>query len=457
VSFSLVEIAFVIAAAWLGVADVSRSCYGQTTSSSPATATDVSVSVDPAIEQGIKQAVAAFNKSDFAGALEQLKTLYATFPNLAPPQIVLAQWYAQANLGEAVRASLEMATAETPNDPEAYILLGEILLRQRYLTAAELLLEKAKVKLDAYNANPERKKLITSSWLRNAVMLAENREQWDTMLALIDKAITQDGKTPAQLRQKGIAMFQLKRDADALKQFAEADTLAKTATEPDAGLPAEAAIAQLYQLRGDKANAQKYLAEALQKYPKSREVVVLSIQSRINENQLEDARKLAENLLKENQTWQPAKRLLATVALYLGDYKESEKLFQELILDSPTDEQIANGLALAQCEQDDPQKLQRALEYARENVRRNQQESDYWATLGWVLYKADQIEGAGQALKQAAATGQVNAATAYYLSRLAMRTGQTGEAIQFLEAALSTPAPFAKRRDAVQLLEALKK
>jgi tetratricopeptide (TPR) repeat protein len=298
---------------------------------------------------------------------------------------------------------------------------------------------------------------MQSSWNRNAIMLAETRGQWDTMLTLLDESGKLDGETPTQLRQKGIALFQLKKDAEALAQLIKADELAKTATEPDTGLPAEAAIAQLYQLRDDKENVQKYLAAALQKYPKSREVVVLSIQSRINEDKLEDARKLAEQLLAENPTWQPAKRLLATVALYLSDFAGAEKLFQELILDSPTDEQIMNGLALAQCEQGDPQKLQRALEYARENVRKNQQESDYWATLGWVLYKANQLEASGEALKQAAATGRVNAATAYYLSRLAMQTGKIAEAVQFLEAALSTPAPFAKRRDAVQLLKELKK
>jgi len=413
--------------------------------------------VDPAVETGIRLAVADFNNSDFAGALEQLQALYAEFPNLAPPRIVLAQWFAQANLGEAVRSSLEMATDETPDDPEAYILLGEILLRQRYLTAAELLLETAKVKLADYNVNPERKELMESSWLRNAITLAETRGQWEVMLILLDRAGTQEGETPTLLRQKGIALFQLERDTEALAQFTRADTLAKDSAEPDTGLPAEAALAQLYQLRGDKENVQKYLAEALQKYPASREVVVLSIQSRINEDQLEDARTLAENLLTENPAWQPAKRLLATIALYLGNYGEAEKLFQELILDSPADEQIANGLALAQAEQDDPQKLQRALEYAGENVRRNQQESDYWATLGWVLYKADQLEASGQALRQAAATGRVNAATAYYLARLAMQTGQIAEAVQFLEAALSTPAPFAKRRDAVRLLEVLKR
>ena len=419
---------------------------------------DVTTPVDPAIEAGIKQAVAAFNKSDFSAALDHLNALYDRFPNLAPPRIVLAQWFAQANLGEAVRASLEMATVETPDDPEAYILLGEILLRQRYLTAAEHLYKTAGAKLNDYTANPDRKALLQASLLRNEIMLAETRGRWDVMIVLLNQAMAQEGETTIQLRQKGIALFQQEKDTEALEQFIKADTLASAnPSEPDSGLPAEAAIAQLYQLRGDQANAQKFLAEALAKYPQSREVVVLSIQARINQDQLDDARTLAEKLLTENPTWQPAKRLLATVALYLDNYAEAEKLFQELVLESPSDEQIINGLALAQCEQGDPQKLQRALEYATENVRRHEQEPDFWATLGWVLYKADQFEQSGQALKQAAATGRVNAATAYYLARLAVRSGQTAEAIQFLEAALDSPAPFAKRRDAVEFLRVLKR
>jgi Tfp pilus assembly protein PilF len=397
-----------------------------------------------------------FNGSDFAGALEILKKLYAEHPELAPPRIVLAQWFAQANLGEAVRASLEMATEETPNDPEAYLLLGEISLRQRYLTAAELLLKKATDKLKSYNANAARQKQLNSSLLRNWTALAEARNRWDDMIVFIDQAVQADGETATLLRQKGVALFQQKKDDEAFVLFKKADSLEIDNTT-DRGLPAEAAMSQLFQVRGDKENVKKYLADALQKYPKSKEVVVLSIQARMNEDQLEDAQKLADQLQTEYPDWTPAKRLCATIALYLDENATAEKLFQELILASPADEQATNGLALAQCEQDDPQKLQRALEYARENVRKNQQNADYWATLGWVLYKANQLEAAAQALKQAAATGKVNAATAYYLARLALQTGKSVEARQLLEAAASSTAPFAKRRNAVKLLNELKK
>lgn len=410
----------------------------------------------PEIQEGLTLAVGAFQQSDFPRTLEILNELYKRHPNIAPPRILLAQWFAQSNLGEAVRGSLELATEETPEDPEAYLLLGEILLRQQYLTAAEQMLKVASVKLNAYTANAPRKKQMQSSLLRNRISLAEARSRWTEMNSVIDSAIALDGKTPTLVRQKAIALFQSNRETEALGLFHEAETLSSDDPE-ESTIPAEASMSRLYQLRGDTENAKKFLAEALAKYPKSKEVIVLSIQARINEDQVEEARKLADQLLDEDPEWEAAKKLRATIALYLNEYSEAEKYFQELIIASPSDAQAANGLALALCEQEDVRKLQRALEYARENVRKNEQNSDYWATLGWVLYKARQMEAAAQALKQAAATGRVNAATAYYLARLALQSGRSTEARQLLEAAVDSPTPFAKRRDSVRLLEELKK
>lgn len=410
--------------------------------------------VDPAAEARVKEALSLFNNADFVGSLEILKKLYAEHADVTPPRIVTAQWFAQANLGEAVRVSLEQATEETPEDPEAYLLLGEILLRQQYLTGAELLFKAGEDKLAAYQSNPTRKKALVSSLLRNAILLAETRSRWDQMLEHIEKALKHDGENATLLRQKGVALFQLKRYADAFAAFQKADPLSK---EDEAGLPAEAAMSQLYQLHGDKDNARKYLDEALKKYPKSKEVVLLAVRARMNDDILEEAQQLADELMNDNPDWMPGIKLQATIALFLNDYGRAERLFQQLILATPSDDQATNGLALAQCEQGDAQRLQRALAYAQSNVQKHESNSDYWATLGWVLYKNDQLEQAAQALKQSAATGQVNAATAYYLARLALKSGKSTEAVALLEAALDSPSPFAKRRDAVKLLQELKK
>jgi len=296
---------------------------------------------------------------------------------------------------------------------------------------------------------------MSSSLRRVTTDLYEARERWSHMEESINQQIEADGLTAELLRKKGVALFQQKKDDEAKKVFVEADRL-ETNMESK-GLPADAIMSRLYVLRGDRENASKSLEAALAANPASREVLILSIQMRINDDKLEEAKPLAEKLLKDDPASLSAKELGATVALYLDDYSTAEKLFEELLLASPLETKHANGLALALCEQDSPEKIQRALAYAVENVRKDQNNSEYMGTLGWVLYKANQLEEAANALKQSAASGQINAATAYYFARLAASTGKPEEAKQLLNAALNGGSQFAKRRDAVKLLTELSK
>ena len=411
--------------------------------------------VNPEVQTELEKAVAAFNASQFTEAADLLKALYAKYPELVPPRIILAQWFAQSNLGNAVRANLELGTEEVPNDPEAFLLLAEISLRQGSLTAAEALLSLASSKLNAYTVNPTRKTNLTRSLYRVLTDLNEARQRWAQMETSINRQIEAEGKTAELLRKKGVALFQQNKEEDAKKLFVEADRL-EVNTEKT-GLPADAVMSQLYLLRGDRDTARKSLEAALTAHPNSKEVLILSIQMKINDDKLEEAKPLADKLLAEDPTSASAKRMCATVSLYLEDYLTAEKLFEELLLASPLETQNANGLALALCEQDSPVKLQRALEYATANVQKDQENSEYCGTLGWVLYKANQLEQSANALKQSASSGQINAATAYYLARLAVKTGKIDEAKQLLNAALQDGNPFAKRRDAARLLKELSK
>ena len=435
-----------------------QNSWAQTPGVNPSVSAGESVmesSADPEIQNELKKAVDAFNASQFTEALDFLKSLYVKRPEIVPPRIILAQWFAQANLGTAVRTNLEMGTEEVPADPEAFLLLAEISLKQGGLTAAEALLSQAESRLKAYTANPTRKQSLSSSLRRVTTDLHEARERWTQMEASINRQIEADGQTAELLRKKGVAIFQQKKDAEAKKVFVEADRL--EANLESKGLPADAVMSRLYTLRGDKENARKSLDAALAANPASREVLILSIQMKINDDKLEEAEPLAEKLLKDEPALLSARELRATVALYLDDYSTAEKLFEELLLAAPMETKHANGLALALCEQDSSEKILRALAYAVENVRKDQDNSEYLGTLGWVLYRANQLEEAANALKQSASSGQINAATAYYFARLAFKTGKTEEAKQLLNAALNGGNQFAKRREAVKLLAELSK
>jgi predicted Zn-dependent protease len=266
----------------------------------------------------------------------------------------------------------------------------------------------------------------------------------------VSRQIQLEGESSVLLRQRGVALFQQNKDKEAMALFVRADRLDMKGEQR--GLPADAAMSQLYLLRGDRDNARKSLASALSKNPKSREVLILSIQMRINDDQLEEAQRLSQRLLAEDPNSEAVKRLRATVALYLNDYTGAERMFQELITADSNDHQAVNGLVLALCEQNNADKLRRSVELARNNLAGFPDNSEYAGTLGWALLKSNQLEEAAQALRQGAASGQVSAAMAYYFAYLANQAGRIDEAKRLLEAAVSSPTPFAKRRDAVKML-----
>lgn len=412
-------------------------------------------SENPQLTAALQGALELFKKTDFNGALEQLKPIYAAQPQIAPPRIVLAQWFARAGIQEGVQASLDMATVETPEDPEAYLLLGELSLRQRERAAASLFLERANYYLQRYNANPERKKQMQIALFRNLTGLAELLENWENMERMIDQRIAIEGRTSELLRQKAVAAFRLKKDQESATLLAEADRL--DANKENKPLPAEAIMSQLYQQRGDKANTQSSLAAALSKHPKNPDVLALSASSRVAVNDLSGARQLAERILVDHPNAKGAKGLVASIALMQGDYPTAEKFFQELVVASPSDAQSTNGLALALAEQNDPAKLRRALEYAAENVKKNNRNSEFLGTLGWLLMKAGDMKQAGQVLQQAAAHGNVSSQTAFFLAKFVSSQGNYAQAKQLLEAAMKSERPFAKMQEAKQLLEEVSK
>ena len=110
-------------------------------------------SLSAADQEKYRKALELFNKQDFSGALDVLRDLAAGNPASRPPRIIVALWFSELQNPQAVRLSLEQATVESPEDPEAYFSLAEIALKDGSLTAAELLTLKGDEKLAKYTAN----------------------------------------------------------------------------------------------------------------------------------------------------------------------------------------------------------------------------------------------------------------------------------------------------------------
>lgn len=412
------------------------------------TADETKSELDAASQEKVKEAAEKFNKSDYTGSLNLLKELAEANPKITPARLIHAQWFAQLKNEKAVLLCLEAAAHENSDDPEAFLLLGEIAFKRGELMAAELLLDKAEVVLAAYKANPTRQKNLASKLLNTKNALYSARGDWDkaqNVLAQIQK-VTGDS---AELSQRiAYTFFQKKDDESARKWLEHSQQLAG-----EKGAPASAVMAQYYIARGDVEKAKENLALAEKSNPKSVYVLSLATNLALIDNNLDLAWTNAQKLLSEQPDNPQILKTYANVAMYRNDYANAEQAFQKATIAAPADVEAQNGLALALCEQQDPEKKKRALQYAVANIQKQNNNREFLVTYGWCLHQNGQKEEAMKVFQQAAADGRMSQAGAYYQAVIMMELGKKENAQKLLEAALASKKLFSTRSQAKALLK----
>ena len=405
------------------------------------------------IEARYQTAFEKFSRSDIAGALDDLNRMAADDSMMIPPRLILAQWFTQAKNPSAVRLCLEKAVEESPDDPEAYILLAENSLRQGEWAAADLLLGQAEILLEEEGSvpNPQRRHSLTVSLRKNEVVLCQARENWSAMQRYLADLWKMGEKSPDTCKLIGVSYFHLGDAAKARQWFGQGYKIS-----PETELSADEMMARLYLAAGDRPRAQEALNAALKENPDSQTALYLSLVIALGGGDAARVKALSERLRAADPQDPAAIRTCGIAALYLADYPRAEALFREGLRRQPENTEIENGLALALCEQADPEKIRQAVQIATMNQQKVTDNREYLATLGWALYKSGEIDRALEILQQTAADGKVNSQTAYYLGEVLYAKGRVEDAKRMLAASLSGTAPFAKRAAAEELLEKIK-
>ena len=397
----------------------------------------------------VTEAVERFKQQDFGGALDLLKKAAGQNADLPPAQIVMAQLFSQANQGNAVRVSLERAVVEAPEDPEAYVIMGDIAMAQGRVTEASLLYDKAQALLANFTKSDRRKAILDARNMSGLAAVAEARGDWETAEKRLTAWQKLDPKNAVCLQRLARARFQQRSPGDALKLLREAATLDENVLTP------EAQLARFYHEFGDQKNAQIWIDGAIKVAPKDVRTRLVAAQWYLETNQLEKASKEAQEATQLDPKSLEAKLFRGVVALFLKDYKSAETYFEQAHLQSPGNFAASNNLALALIEQDDDQKRRRALEYATANARQNPRATEALSTYGWVQYKLGNVDEADRVLQGAAGTGTLSPDTAYYLAVVSAEKGRKEQAVQLLNAALNTTQPFSQRQEAQVLLDQL--
>lgn len=396
----------------------------------------------------VDEAVAKFNEGNVEQARELLQVLVTRHPELSPPGVMMARLFLTKNQEPLARLELERTVLAQPDDPEAYELLGNLALAGRRITEADLLYTKVGELLGKL-ADSSRKKQLQLRQYAGLATVAESRGQWElakNQLEQWSQLAPEDARPHLRLGQ---ALFQLQQPDAAFAEFQKSDELAEESTAP------ELMMARLYEQTGQKDKAEEWVKLVVERHPDDATARVGVAETYWRDGKLDEAKLHADKALELKPDMLEAQLVRGLIARFSRDYAEAEKRFEAAHLAAPANFLAANQLALALAEQDDPEKLNRALQLAQLNGKQHPQEPEILATMGLVLIKNKRYDEAERLLRQLAGTNQMSGDAAYYLSQVLAQKKQTEEAKQLLQLALASTGPFVNRAEAQAMLESL--
>jgi tetratricopeptide (TPR) repeat protein len=410
---------------------------------------------DDSQNQEVTGAINRFRDRDIDGCRAILERVKSNNPKLPPPGVMMAMlWLSVNQLGPA-RAELEDSVVKFAQDPEPYLMMGDLAFQERRVTDADMLFKEATRLTAEYTENAKRKRDFDIRCNAGSAAVAEARKQWEVAQKHLQAWIDLDPDNASAHQRMGIVLFQLSKPQEALDQFREAKKLDQKAVQP------ELAMARLYDDAKKRDTAKKLIEAAIKEAPKDPAVLLAAAQWYLGQNDLDRAKSIADDALKIDTKSLEGRVVRGAIARVARDYAAAEKFFYDAHVQSPGNFPASNSLALVLIESDDKDSRQRALEMAEANVAMHRENSpqqvNALTTLAWVYYKLGRREDAEKILAQITQNNALTTDGAYYVAKLLSDRGEKDRAQKILEEVLANEPMFATRPDAVDLLAKLKK
>ena len=288
---------------------------------------------------------------------------------------MMYQVFVRQNQTQAARRELELAICTTPNDPEPYLTLGDIALKERRVFEATKDFETAKQLLEKYT-NAACKTTMDRQVLNGFAGVAESHEEWKEAESLLRNLLKLAPRDLDAHELLAHALFWQGKAAEAYDILKTTKTIDRESAEKNKtkeAFPAPETIMAQYCNRYDDAksetsNAAKWIGDG-KKLPNdlsTRQVIAFWA---LKNGNLALAKEQVEAVLKSeaaDASLNPKDRkyrdshvghvLHGSVALWERQWAEAERDFTWLVLKNPTDFVAKSDLVLALVEQDAPAK-----------------------------------------------------------------------------------------------------
>ncbi|MBT4866675.1 MAG: tetratricopeptide repeat protein [Planctomycetaceae bacterium] len=402
----------------------------------------------------IDRAIALFRQGKLEECRKALSDGKTKNPQLAPVNVMLSHLlFASGNARGGV-SLLEGVVTKEPNDPEAYIMLADLALRQRRLGEAELMFGKGLAICAEYSQNPIRKKNLRNSGLAGVAAVAEARGDWKQAITRIVEWSKVDPKNANAHSRMGLAQFRLKQYDESKASFA-------TARKLNGKLPLpEISLALLHEQTGNRDQAEKLFGEAVKAAPSDLNTRLAVVQWALVAGKNELAAKNITAAQKLDANSLQVKVATGLAARFAGEHKQAMTAFEGVLKQSPRNFTAMNHLALTLIDSTEEKERIRALGYAHLNAQINSNRKartgrEATVTLAWILFRVGHADAAERILKGILNAGSIGSESAYYAALILADRGQREAAQKILASALRSKSQFPGRDEAERILQQL--
>jgi tetratricopeptide (TPR) repeat protein len=398
----------------------------------------------------VESAIQRFVNSDLKGARDYLELAKQKYPKLPPTDLTLAKMFVILRSTPQARVFLEQAAAQSPDDPEAYLLFADLAFMEGRVTEADALFEKADVLTQKFNENEKRKNNFAIRVLAGLSAVHERRQEWNEAQALLQKWVGIDPDSTIAHQRLGATLFRLGKVAEAQAEFTKAREL-----DPESAHP-QVWLGQLYTQEKKLDEARKAYEAAYAAEPDNERTAQAFAAWLIQQNDLDKAKNVAAAMRQKSPKAVTAMLLDGIVDKMRGQNAPAQDTLMQVLTMEPNNLEATNLLALILSESKDPADLERALGYAQRNAAMYNNNTQINITYAWVLYQMGRLAEANQILSRG--IQNPNADGAYLIARIMESQNQAEKAAALLQqvmAQASAGGVFIYRRDAEAMLKRL--
>lgn len=395
-------------------------------------------------EEAAKAAVKAF-LDDPEKTVDELEKVKATGSEVPPPSLLIAAMY--YSIGNRVDGQryLEDAAMQAPNLPTIYNAFARLAIADGRRTDAQVLMEKARSLIDAKTWSDEEAKFFELIYRDAMADLRMMQNEYGKVRELLESLVATHPELPKNYMRLAQIDFRQDRIEECLKNLQQFRRLT-----PDTRVP-ELLLATMFAQAGMDKQSEEWVSKALAQYSGEKSVVIEYVDWMVAHEKFERALEAIEKnrtLLADS----PAVSMLeGKVAFAQERFADAEKIFSAVRVMEPTNIEVSTMLAISMAELGDRQKLEKALEIARQNAQLQSQNPVAMSVLGWLFFKQNNLQGAGEAFNRAVQLGQLPAEASFYIAKFVEARGQKDDALQLVESALMSRGLFLYRKQAEQL------